>query len=56
MLRGVGLVQLREQVEVRALMLARDASGRREVEDGRTFRAQRRALKAGGQVAIAPVK
>ena len=56
MLRGVRGVELGEQVEIAALTPGADTGRRREIENGRAFRAQRRALEARGQVAIAPVR
>ena len=52
---GMGGVERGEEVEIGALAGRSDASGRREIEDGRAFRAERGALKTGGEVAVAPV-
>ncbi len=56
MLRGVRGVELRDEVEVLALTCFADAGRRCEIQNGRAFRAQRRALEARGQVAVAPVR
>ena len=56
MLRGVRGVEFRDEVEVLALTCFADAGRRREIENGRAFRAQRRALVVRGQVAVAPVR
>ena len=56
MLRGVRAVDLGEQVEIATLTLGAYSDGWREIENRRAFRTERRALKAGGQVAIAPVR
>jgi hypothetical protein len=55
MLSGVRGVDLGEQFEIAALTLAADAGGRCEIENRRALRPERRALKAGGEVAVAPV-
>ncbi len=56
MLRGVRGVDLGEQVKIAMLTLGADSGGRCEIENGRTFRAQRCTLVVRGQVAVAPVR
>ena len=55
MLRGVGGVELGDEIEVLALTLRGDAGGGREIEDRRTLGAEGGALKTRGQVTIAPI-
>jgi hypothetical protein len=55
MLLRVGLVEVGQQIEVLALMLAGDTFHGLKVQDRRTFGPQRRALKMGRQEAVAPV-
>ena len=52
----VVFIELRQKIEVAALLLARDTLGRVQIENRRTLRAQRGALKVRRQKAVGPVR